>query len=564
MHLTKNALIWSIYNLFQRRKRKMKRNIISLSITTIIITALAVPLTNVYLKRKRNNNSADSVIFVNTVKNKLAEKKLKSDVTQSDGKGDVIEPKVEDEHPKRPHIILIVADDLGYNDVGYHGSDIRTPNIDRLALAGVRLENYYVQPVCTPTRSQLLTGRYQIHTGLQHGIIWPNEPFGLPLDSPTLADKLKESGYATHIVGKWHLGFFKKEYMPTYRGFDSFFGFLTGHMDYFTHIALHQKYHGYDLREDLEPADVNKYNGRYSTHMFTERVVDILQKHNKTQPLFLYVPFQAPHSPMQVPDNYIRQKYMGKTKRRIYAGMVACLDEAVGNITKALIVEGLLDNSLIVFTTDNGAERGGFGSNAPLRGYKSQYFEGGIRAVGFMYSKWLHEKMMGAISTELIHVTDLFPTLVNLAKGDIDITLDGYDQWDTIIKRTPNKRSEILINIDPLSITGKRLFNNSFDTRIKAAIRMNDWKLITGYPAQGPRSRHWSETFRKGAENVWLFNVQQDPYETLDVSDKYPNVVQTMLDRLQHYHKTSVPTINQPSDVNADPNLHGKFWGPWL
>jgi hypothetical protein len=116
----------------------------------------------VYLKRKRNNNSADSVIFVNTVKNKLAEKKLKSDVTQSDEKGDVIEQKVEDEHPKRPHIILIVADDLGYNDVGYHGSDIRTPNIDRLALAGVRLENYYVQPVCTPTRSQLLTGRYQV------------------------------------------------------------------------------------------------------------------------------------------------------------------------------------------------------------------------------------------------------------------------------------------------------------------------------------------------------------------------------------------------------------------
>lgn len=478
------------------------------------------------------------------------------------------EPKVEKQ--KSPHIILMVADDLGFNDVSYHGSEIKTPNIDWLATAGVRLENYYVQPVCTPTRSQLLSGRYQIHTGMQHGVIWPAEPFGLPLDSPTIADKIKEAGYSTHMVGKWHLGFFKKEYTPTYRGFDTFFGYLNGHEDYFSHVARYRAWRGYDLRENENPADIVKYNGTYSTHLFTEKTIDILRAHKKSsKPLFLYLSFQAPHTPIQVPDEYVKpyEKTITDLKRRIYAGVVSCMDEAVGNVTRALKQLGYWQNSVIIFTTDNGSNCKDGGSNKPLRGHKSQFWEGGIRAVGSVYSTEIEKTLAGTVSKDLIHVSDWFPTLVNLAGGNTNGTkpLDGYDQWKTITKKSSNKRSEILINIDPLvENTGQPMFNNTFDTRIQAAIRMDNWKLMTGYPVKGPRSEEWYKTKRKGSDLVWLFNVREDPYETKDLSEKYPDIIQVMLDRLQYYHKTSVKPIRKDMDPQADPALHNGFWGPWL
>ncbi|XP_055958189.1 cytochrome P450 4F6 [Patella vulgata] len=228
---------------------------------------------------------------------------------------------------RQPNIVFVFADDLGYHDVGYHGSEIKTPNIDRLSSGGVRLENYYVQPVCTPTRSQFMTGRYQIHTGLQHGVIRPSQANALPRNSPTIAEKFQEVGYSTHAIGKWHLGFYKEKFLPTNRGFDSFYGYLTGAEDYFDHYRCFD-YCGYDLHDN----DKNIFNGtgQYSTHLFTEKAIDVIRNHDQRKPLFLYLSYQAVHSPLQVPRSYIRQyDHFTDKNRRIYAGMVSCLD---GNI----------------------------------------------------------------------------------------------------------------------------------------------------------------------------------------------------------------------------------------
>ncbi|KAL4218609.1 hypothetical protein ACF0H5_021199 [Mactra antiquata] len=470
---------------------------------------------------------------------------------------------------KQPNILLIVADDYGFHDVGYHGSEIKTPNLDKLAMSGVRLENYYVQPICTPTRSQLLSGRYQIHTGLQHGIIWPAQPSGIPLDNPLLPEKLKEVGYSTHAVGKWHVGFYKDDYLPTSRGFDSYFGYLTGSEDYYTHYRCYDKMCGTDLRDNTVPADL--YNGTYSTHLFADKVIDIVDKHDAEKPLFVYLPFQAVHAPLQVPQKYIdRYSNIKNKKRRTYAGMVTCMDEAVGMIADALKNKGIWDNTILIFTTDNGGQIHEGGNNWPLRGWKASLWEGGMHGVGFVHSNLLDKRVIGSVSPQLIHVTDWFPTIVKLAGGSLNGTqpLDGFNQWSTINYGETSPRKELLHNIDPLyPASGQPLSNSTFNTTIRAALRVGDWKIITGEPGNGswvPPPHMDSpiiDDARKDKQNVWLFNIAEDPNERNDLSGKRTDIVTKMLDKLLYYQKSAVPVFSPPNDPKADPE--GGFWGPW-
>ncbi|XP_071089844.1 arylsulfatase J-like [Haliotis cracherodii] len=474
----------------------------------------------------------------------------------------------------RPNIIFILADDYGFHDVGYHNSEIKTPNLDKLAGAGVKLENYYVQPICSPTRSQLMSGRYQIHTGLQHGIIWASQPFGLPLGSATIADRIKAAGYSTYAVGKWHLGFFKNAYLPNNRGFNSFYGYLTGSEDYYTHHRCdnHQtEYHlcGTDLRDNLKP--VLNESGHYSTQLFTEKAVDVIKHHDKSKPFFLYLAYQSTHAPLQVPAKYLSQySHIQDTQRRTYAGMTTCMDEGIGNVTAALTATGQLDNTLIVFSTDNGGQVHEGANNWPLRGMKATLWEGGSRAVGFVYGKMLKHK--GTVNNELIHVTDWFPTLVGVAGGTTHGTkpLDGFDQWTTISEGGKSPRKEILHNIDPLTHPmGQKLYNNTFDTRIRAAIRVGNWKLITGNPGDGswtpPPHLNKEVIVEKedAAKNLWLFDIAHDPTEHVDLSSTNQGVVKNLLARLAHYQSTAVPPVYPPADPKSDPKLHGGVWGPW-
>ncbi|XP_053186432.1 arylsulfatase I-like isoform X1 [Scomber japonicus] len=493
---------------------------------------------------------------------------------------------------KQPHIIFILTDDQGFNDIGYHNPTIKTPTLDKLAAEGVKLENYYVQPICTPSRSQLLTGRYQIHTGLQHSIIRPRQPSCLPSHMDTLPERLREAGYTTHMVGKWHLGFYRKACLPTRKGFDSFFGSLTGSVDYYSYGSCDGPgLCGYDLHDDEGVAWGQE--GKYSTVLFTQRARKILESYDPTdKPLFLLFSLQAVHTPLQTPKSYIYPyRDMANVARRKFAAMVSTVDEAVRNVTYALRKYGYYRNSVIIYSTDNGAQPFTGGSNWPLRGRKGTYWEGGMRGVAFVHSPLL--KRRRRVSKALLHITDWFPTLVGLAGGNISQSqgLDGFDVWPTISEGKDSPRQEILHNIDPLHKSPGASTTARYgqiippqpvwDTSVQAAIRVGDWKLLTGDPGHGdwvpPQvlptlpGRWWNlergfSIFYKSPihKNVWLFNITGDPYERQDLADQRPDVVQRLLARLVYYNQTAVPVYFPPDDPRANPSQHGGAWVPWV
>ncbi|KAJ8254725.1 hypothetical protein GJAV_G00196470 [Gymnothorax javanicus] len=481
-------------------------------------------------------------------------------------------------HQNPPHIIFILTDDQGFHDIGYHGSDIRTPTLDKLAAEGVKLENYYIQPICTPSRSQLITGRYQIHTGLQHSIIRPRQPNCLPLEQVTLPQRLQEAGYATHMVGKWHLGFYKRDCLPTRRGFDTYFGSLTGSVDYYTYDSCDGPgMCGYDLHEGEGVAWGR--GGKYSTHLYTQRVRKILAAHDPRRPIFIYLSFQAVHTPLQCPKEYLHPyRDVANAARRKYSAMVSVVDEAVRNITYALRKYGYYQNSVIVFSTDNGGQPYSGGSNWPLRGRKGTYWEGGIRGVGFVHSPLIRRRRR--VSRALVHITDWYPTLVGLAGGNVSASdgLDGYNVWPAISEGKASPRVEILHNIDPLYNPSR---HGSWDagfkiwnTAVQASIRVGDWKLLTGDPGYGdwiptqtlagfPGS--WWDLERRTdvRKSVWLFNITGDPYERYDQAEQRPDVVKALLARLAHYNRTAIPVRYPAEDPRANPELNGGAWGPW-
>ncbi|XP_046566660.1 arylsulfatase B-like [Haliotis rubra] len=458
---------------------------------------------------------------------------------------------------EKPHIVFIVADDLGWNDVGFRNPQMITPNLDRLAKAGVILNSSYVQPLCSPSRNCFMSGYFPYHTGLQDGVVGINAAKHLPAKLTIIPQKLKQLGYDAHIVGKWHLGFCNWKYTPTERSFDSYLGYYSGMEDYLTHIIQdHEGNVGLDFR--FNKTAYRDANGTYSTHIFANKAVEIIENHDTSKPLYLYLPFQAVHSPLEVPPKYENMyKNIATMNRRIYCGMVSALDEAVGNITKALEDKGLMDNLLLVFTTDNGGPTFVAANNLPLRGAKATLWEGGTKGTGFSYSKSLLKKT-GYLNTGMMHAVDWYPTLVELAGGEnTDPNMDGVSQYDMLINGGPSKRNEFVYNI--------------YDEIDAAAIRYGDLKLMQGSPGD---HNGWAPLPHLGIdEGVYeadnqtfppfmLYNITADPTEHFDLSSKYPDLLDMMKKRLENWKKSRVPAQDPTPVPASNPKYFGGVWSP--
>ncbi|XP_063684881.1 arylsulfatase B-like [Bolinopsis microptera] len=508
---------------------------------------------------------------------------------------------------KQHNIVVIVADDLGYNDVGFRGSIALTPNIDRLANKSVILENHIVAASCSPTRSALMTGRYPIRTGFWKGNIKPMEEFGLGLDETLLPEMLKTNGYSTHGVGKWHLGMHTWEHTPAKRGFDTWFGSYNSEQDYFKHTMANLtdfRENYYDENSNLVDDIRNDLTGQYNTYLFTDKSVELIQNHNQSNPFFLYLAYTAPHVPHQASKedverfaSHIPKNTRQREERQIYTTQISVMDEGIGKVIDTLRLKGMMDNTVLLF-----AYR--FGSNYPLRGGKWSHLEGGVRAVSFVHSPLLEKS--GYTNTNLHHVTDWYATFQKLAGDNPEkhskpqLPIDGVDIWRSI-NNNESCRDEILYELrDPskrLDPAGRNGLDNAkkypinlktFEAKFRKAklkfssaqdffaIRWKNWKLLVGtgtilqgWTSESGQRHEYKRVLSYGGKmHIWsivsgtfLFDLSSDVREEHNVADKYPDMVKKLLDKKQGY-LDKMKTVEERNF--SDKGKVDGVWKPWV
>ena len=326
---------------------------------------------------------------------------------------------------ERPNIVIVLADDLGWGDVGFHGSEIKTPCLDALVGEGVELERFYTSPISTPTRAGLMTGRYPNRFGVRSAVIPPWREDGLDENEETMADMLARNGYKNRaIIGKWHLGHTKKVHYPMNRGFSHFYGHLNGAIDYFDLTREGEL----DWHNDWETC----HDKGYSTELITKEAIHCIDAYEKEGPFMLYVAYNAPHTPLQAQEKDIKlytDKFDSLTpkeqKKVTYNAMVSCMDRGIGAIVDALKKKGIMDNTFFIFFSDNGTAGVPGSSSGPLRGHKFDEWDGGVHAPAVLYWKKA-EKQYKNLSSQVTGFVDLVPTLKDLV-GDHSRPKREYD-----------------------------------------------------------------------------------------------------------------------------------------
>lgn len=512
----------------------------------------------------------------------------------------------------KPHIVFLLADDLGWNSIGYEDFDLSfaTPFLTGLAKQGIIMDSYYAQEVCTPARAAILTGRYPLTTGMQFSMIMPTTSWGLDLNETTLAEVLREDGYKTHLLGKWHLGHYSPRYLPTARGFDSFLGYLSGenyywskknpdHTNFVDMITSDSSCYSPYMEEDLHD---------YSTFLYRDKAVAIIEEHDEIDPLFLYVAFQAVHDPFNdfnhhskgLPKEYLKDgvyEQIGENvvghKRRQYTMALSVMDDAVSDIYESLEAKGMLDQTYIIFSSDNGGCYLSGGKNGPLRGSKGSLFEGGVKVDAFIYSpsvSFIPTSQRGQLYPNLMHATDWFPTILQLA--GVDYTpgggheLDGFSHVDAWMGRTNSAPRDYMLYNYYYQVT-----DYSFDkwTNGSFAIRNGQYKLMhtfdsTAYGAwwdgedrldnddslaEGSCSQASAMT---GEYTYYLFDLVNDPYETTNLYHEdgtdYHSAKIDLYAKLDEYQANVQPiTANVEARNKITPIIwknHHDYIVPWV
>ena len=430
--------------------------------------------------------------------------------------------------PDRPNVVIFLADDLGWADVGYHGEEvIETPSIDRLAAEGLQLDRFYTTPICSPTRAALMTGRDPMRLGVAYGVIMPWHTNGIHPDELFMPEAFRRAGYQTAMVGKWHLGHAQETYHPNQRGFEHFYGHLHTEVGYFPPFAAQG---GRDFQRNGESID----DEGYETFLMGREGARWIRERDKSKPFFLYMPFIAPHTPLAAPEDLlakyadmeddrkparsaqtdnsrrISRLLLQDSARPVYAAVVDAMDQAVGMVLAALDAQGIADNTIVIFFSDNGgaAYATGGADNVPLRGGKGDTFEGGIRVVAVM--RWPARLAPGTVNASLLSAMDVFPTLAAAARVPIEtrFELDGRNLWTALEagERVPRK--------DYLFFASETPIRGHFNT----TAFNDDWKLVQEID-QG----------LLGAEvETHLFRIAEDPNEHNDLAATHPDVVAEM------------------------------------
>lgn len=422
------------------------------------------------------------------------------------------------ETQSKPNVLIILADDMGFGDIGYNGSEIATPNLDQMALDGMKLDRNYVYPVCSPTRAALLSGQ----SPLPMGITGPIDDYAsLPSDLKLMPEYFKDLGYQTHMIGKWHLGLSETSAWPTAKGFDSYYGFLGGWIDFYTHV--------FATRRDWQRDGVTVNEEGHATDLMTDEALGIIESAGDV-PFLMYLAYNSPHSPLQhVPVYSGLNDYSEISDRSVYAEMVTHMDAGIGRILNSLQEQGIAENTIVIFSGDNGGVPDLGASNGELRGEKRLAYEGGIRVPGVI--QWAGQIESGAVLDQPIAVHDWLPTLLDAVGADSADVVDAYGEsmWSAIADGEQVERQPMVIGA----------------TDNLAAFEW-PYKLVQVHDVESDTYSHE------------LFRLDEDPAEQSDLVDELPEMAQQLIAVLEAMPEAEINRLepafnNSPRYYTSNP-----------